>query len=102
MAITMIPLTVPVDAETAKAFEAASAEDREKVQAFLGLRLQELVASPREVTAPVEVGGKGPGETKPVLSLEERRARLVQARGIWKDRDDLPSLEELRREWNRF
>lgn len=30
-----------------------------------------------------------------------RLAALRQARGLWKDRDDLPTLEELRSEWNR-
>ena len=33
---------------------------------------------------------------------EDRRALLQQARGIWKDRTDLPSIEVLRREWDRF
>lgn len=32
---------------------------------------------------------------------EKRLAALRQARGLWKDRDDLPTLEELRSEWNR-
>ena len=46
MATARIPLTVPVNAETARAFEAASAEDRERAQTVLGLKLQELFASP--------------------------------------------------------
>ena len=29
------------------------------------------------------------------------RERLLKARGIWKDRTDLPPLEELRKEWDR-
>ena len=33
---------------------------------------------------------------------KDRRALLRQARGMWKDRTDLPSVEELRREWERF
>ena len=31
-----------------------------------------------------------------------RPALMQRARGIWKDRQDLPSLEELRSEWERF
>ena len=101
-ATVTVPLTLRVDEETAKAFEAASAEDREKVQALLGLRLQELVATPRDHATPAEAGDQARKEAKPVLSIEERRARLTQAAGIWKDRDDLPSLAELRSEWDRF
>ena len=33
---------------------------------------------------------------------EERKALLQEAKGIWKDRDDLPSLKELRDEFDRF
>ena len=33
---------------------------------------------------------------------QDRRALLQKARGIWKDRTDLPSAEELRREWDRL
>lgn len=33
--------------------------------------------------------------------LEGRLARLRQARGLWADRDDLPSWPELRRELDR-
>ena len=29
-------------------------------------------------------------------------SRIVQARGIWKDRDDLPDFGKLRREWDRL
>lgn len=33
----------------------------------------------------------------------ENRLNLMQkAKGIWKDRDDLPAFADLRREWNRF
>ncbi|HEX8457436.1 MAG TPA: hypothetical protein VF656_09080 [Pyrinomonadaceae bacterium] len=32
---------------------------------------------------------------------EDDLSLMRQARGIWKDRDDLPVLEELRREWDR-
>lgn len=34
-------------------------------------------------------------------SLEDRRARLRAACGMWRDRDDLPNLMELRMELNR-
>ena len=32
---------------------------------------------------------------------EDRLMLLRQARGMWKDRTDLPSLADLRREWDR-
>lgn len=32
---------------------------------------------------------------------KDRRLFMQKARGIWRDRRDLPELEELRREWNR-
>ena len=32
----------------------------------------------------------------------ERLAMLQQARGMWKDRDDLPDFQALRREFDRF
>ena len=32
---------------------------------------------------------------------EDRLSLLRQARGMWKDRTDLPSLADLRREWDR-
>ncbi len=37
-----------------------------------------------------------PSEEKP-----DWREALRKARGIWKDRTDLPDLRELRKEWNR-
>lgn len=33
--------------------------------------------------------------------LERRRERLERAAGIWKDRDDLPDFEAMRREFDR-
>jgi flagellar biosynthesis/type III secretory pathway chaperone len=35
------------------------------------------------------------------VDLEKRRALLQEARGMWRDRDDLPDLSELRSEMNR-
>jgi hypothetical protein len=32
---------------------------------------------------------------------EDRLSLLRQARGMWKDRTDLPSLTDMRREWDR-
>jgi hypothetical protein len=32
---------------------------------------------------------------------DDDRSRMHNARGIWKDRDDLPALADLRREWDR-
>jgi hypothetical protein len=38
---------------------------------------------------------------KAQVDLESRRALLRSARGMWRDRDDLPSLTDLRNEMNR-
>ena len=35
-------------------------------------------------------------------SKEHRREVLDRVAGIWKDRDDLPDFEKLRKEWDRF
>jgi hypothetical protein len=35
------------------------------------------------------------------VDIERRRALLQEARGMWRDRDDLPALSELRGEMNR-
>ena len=46
----------------------------------------------------------GPAEaSKPVVPpISEWKAAMMQAAGMWKDRDDIPELmEQLRREWNR-
>ncbi|MFL6210897.1 MAG: ribbon-helix-helix protein, CopG family [Pyrinomonadaceae bacterium] len=32
---------------------------------------------------------------------EGRRTLMQKAKGIWKDRQDIPDLEDLRHEWNR-
>jgi hypothetical protein len=35
------------------------------------------------------------------LQSEDRLSLLRQARGMWKDRTDLPSLADFRRQWDR-
>lgn len=35
-------------------------------------------------------------------SEERRKEVLERAAGIWKDRDDLPDFDKLRKEWDRF
>lgn len=51
--------------------------------------------------------GKTPDEIghdavkKLTAQSEDRLSLLRQARGMWKDRTDLPSLPALRREWDR-
>jgi hypothetical protein len=35
------------------------------------------------------------------FQFDDRLRLLQQARGMWKDRTDLPSLTDLRREWDR-
>ena len=35
------------------------------------------------------------------FQAEDRLSLLRQARGMWKDRTDLPALTDLRREWDR-
>lgn len=41
--MTMVPITLHVDPESAKAFETASEEERNKIEVMLGLRLRELL-----------------------------------------------------------
>jgi hypothetical protein len=36
-----------------------------------------------------------------VPQAEDRLSLLQQARGMWKDRSDLPAVADLRREWDR-
>lgn len=38
-----------------------------------------------------------------VKHSEERRKEILnRAAGMWKDREDLPDFEEIRKEWDRF
>ncbi len=39
-------ITIPVDAETARAYQAASADEQKKLQLLLRLRLRELTSMP--------------------------------------------------------
>jgi hypothetical protein len=36
------------------------------------------------------------------FSAERRREVFDRVAGMWKDRDDLPDFEEMRKEWDRF
>jgi hypothetical protein len=36
-----------------------------------------------------------------LLDSEDRLSNLRKARGIWKNRDDVPDIQSLRTEWNR-
>jgi hypothetical protein len=81
-AMATSPLTIHVDAEAAKAYTSASAEDQKEIQRLLSLRLQELLASARNTG-------------------RDRLALLRRGRGIWRDRGDLPTPAELRVEWDR-
>lgn len=75
--------------------------------AIEGLHLTEQEQTTLETIA--QRSGKTPDElihdaVKQLLSQfqEGDRLRLLrQARGMWKDRTDLPSVAELRREWDR-
>jgi len=35
------------------------------------------------------------------FQIKDRRGLMQKGRGIWKDRQDLPELDDLRREWER-
>ena len=41
--MTTVPITLHVDPDSAKAFESASEEERNKIEAVLGVRLMELL-----------------------------------------------------------
>ncbi len=46
--------------------------------------------------------GYRPETTEPAAAVPEWKASLLQAAGMWKDRDDVPELvAQLRREWDR-
>ncbi len=54
--------------------------------------------NPEQATSPPIVPGTDTGEA----DAAQRRAWLAQACGMWRDRDDLPDLALLRREFERF
>jgi hypothetical protein len=64
----MPTLTIPleVDADTARAFSAASAADQRRLQMLLRLRLRELTASP----------------TRPLREVMDEIGRHAEARGL--------------------
>ncbi len=43
-----VAITIPVDAETARAYHAASPDEQKKIQLLLRLRLRELAALPTD------------------------------------------------------
>ena len=59
-------IALEVDAETAQAFSAASAEERRKLQILLGLRLRELTGRP----------------ARPLKEVMEEIGRTAEARGL--------------------
>jgi hypothetical protein len=74
--------------------------------AIAGLHLTEQEQTALEAMA--QRLGKTPDElvrdaVKQLLAQfqEDRLSLLRQARGMWKDRTDLPALTDLRREWDR-
>jgi hypothetical protein len=75
--------------------------------AIAGLHLTEQEQTALETMA--QRLGKTPDEivhdaVKQLLAQfqsEDRLSMLRQARGMWKDRTDLPPLTDLRREWDR-
>ena len=75
--------------------------------AVVGLNLTEQEHTALETIA--QCTGKTPDElvhdaVKQLIAqfqYEDRLSLLRQARGMWKDRTDLPSPADLRREWDR-
>ena len=75
--------------------------------AIAGLHLTEQEQTALETMA--QRAGKTPDELvhdaiKQLIAQfqsEDRLRLLRQARGMWKDRTDLPALTDLRREWDR-
>jgi len=75
--------------------------------AIAGLHLTEQEETALEIMA--QRMGKTPDElvhdaVKQLIAqfqYEGRLSLLRQARGMWKDRTDLPALADLRREWDR-
>lgn len=64
-------ITIPVDADTARAYQAASAEDQRKIQLLLRLRLRELTSLPnvslRELMDEIGAQAEARGLTPDIL-----------------------------------
>jgi hypothetical protein len=76
------------------------------------MNTNEICLTPVEsqlLTSMAQLTGRSEGELlhealdllKAKVDLEKRRTLLRGARGMWKDRDDLPELADLRSEMNR-
>ena len=59
-------ITIPLDPQTAQAYNSASAEEKRKMQALLGLWLRELAA----------------GEQRSLQQILDEAGRKAQARGL--------------------
>ncbi|MDE2844359.1 MAG: hypothetical protein OXN21_13395 [Chloroflexota bacterium] len=46
MAMATVPITIQVDAEVAKVYTEASAQDRQRIEMLLSLQLQDFIANP--------------------------------------------------------
>ncbi|MDE2779104.1 MAG: hypothetical protein OXI91_05440 [Chloroflexota bacterium] len=46
MAMATVPITIQVDAEAAKVYTEASAQDRQRIEMLLSLQLQDFIANP--------------------------------------------------------
>jgi hypothetical protein len=64
--MAMATISLEVDVETARAFSAASTEDRRKLQLLLGLRLRELTA----------------GRVRPLKEIMDEIGAQAEARGL--------------------
>jgi hypothetical protein len=72
-------ITIPVDADTARAYQAASPEDQKKMQILLRLRLRELTSLPNvplrelmdEIGAQAEARGLTPEILETLLQDDE-------------------------------
>ena len=62
-------ISLEVDADTARAFSAASAEERRKLQLLLGLRLRELTSRP----------------ARPLKEVMDEIGRYAEAQGLTPD-----------------
>ncbi len=66
-------ITIPVDAETARAFDTASPEVQEKIRLLLGLRLRELADLPTdslsETMDDIGAGAEQRGLTPEILEI---------------------------------